>query len=200
MFVFCFCYGTTGPVIDRNDKMCPTGVGFCFFNIGCIFGGVLCENEFYYYVNDIFDDYFDENFYDNDIFIYLFIFLIYIFILCDVILISMKSSNIYSTTTTTISNRPTSMSKIKYTFDGPNRQQPDPKHTSHNKLDRFGFTTKNVQDLSIPIIKHNKKSLGSMGNGAPLPILSHQPKLLLEFEYFKQLFAQVTNPPIDPIR
>ena len=39
---------------------------------------------------------------------------------------------------------------------------------------------------------------GSMGNDAALPVLSNRPKLI--FNYFKQLFAQVTNPPIDPIR
>ena len=57
MFVFCFRCGTAGPVIDRNEKICPTGVECCVFNnIRCIFGDILCENEFYYYVNDIFDD------------------------------------------------------------------------------------------------------------------------------------------------
>ena len=83
--------------------------------IGCVFGGILCENEFYYYVNDIFD-YFNAKFYDNDIFIYLFILLIFIFF--EVVLTPVMSSHIYSTTTTTtaiISNCPTYMPRIKYT-------------------------------------------------------------------------------------
>ena len=56
----------TAPVIDSNDKISPTGVGLREFNnVGCVFGGILCENEFYYcyyHENDIFDDYFNENF------------------------------------------------------------------------------------------------------------------------------------------
>ena len=44
----------------------------------------------------------------------------------------------------------------------------------------------------------SKEALGSMGNDAPLACLAKQPRLL--YEYFRQLFAQVTNPPIDPIR
>ena len=43
-----------------------------------------------------------------------------------------------------------------------------------------------------------QEPLGSMGNDAPLAVLSNRPKLL--FDYFRQLFAQVTNPPIDPLR
>lgn len=52
--------------------------------------------------------------------------------------------------------------------------------------------------LLVPMIKNKKEALGSMGNDAPLACLSRfQP---LPYEYFKQLFAQVTNPPIDPFR
>ena len=61
--------------IDSSDKTGPTGVGFReIHNIECVFGGILCENKFYYYVSDIFDDYFNENFYDNNTFIFWFIF------------------------------------------------------------------------------------------------------------------------------
>lgn len=66
------------------------------------------------------------------------------------------------------------------------------------RLSVFGYTTEHVQMLLLPMIKNKKESLGSMGNDAPLACLSQfQP---LPYEYFKQLFAQVTNPPIDPFR
>ena len=45
---------------------------------------------------------------------------------------------------------------------------------------------------------NGEEAIGSMGNDTPLAVLSDRPQLL--FNYFKQLFAQVTNPPIDPIR
>ncbi|KAF1786951.1 Nucleophile aminohydrolase [Phytophthora cactorum] len=68
----------------------------------------------------------------------------------------------------------------------------------NRRLNMFGFTTETMDLLMMPMGIHGKESLGSMGNDAPLAVLSEQPKL--PFEYFKQLFAQVTNPPIDPIR
>ena len=46
--------------------------------------------------------------------------------------------------------------------------------------------------------RDGKEALGSMGTDTPLAVLSHRPRLL--FDYFKQLFAQVTNPPLDAIR
>lgn len=62
----------------------------------------------------------------------------------------------------------------------------------------FGYTTETVNMLLMPMIENKKEALGSMGNDAPLACLSaFQP---LPYEYFKQLFAQVTNPPIDPFR
>lgn len=62
----------------------------------------------------------------------------------------------------------------------------------------YGYTTETVQMLLVPMFKDKKEALGSMGNDAPLACLStFQP---LPYEYFKQLFAQVTNPPIDPFR
>ncbi|KAH9125252.1 hypothetical protein LEN26_003590 [Aphanomyces euteiches] len=66
------------------------------------------------------------------------------------------------------------------------------------RLNIFGFTTETMEMLLIPMGLEYKEALGSMGNDAPLAVLSEQPKL--PNEYFKQLFAQVTNPPIDPIR
>ncbi|MCU9612555.1 glutamate synthase large subunit [Caldibacillus lycopersici] len=62
----------------------------------------------------------------------------------------------------------------------------------------FGYTYEDVQKYLLPIIHDGKDPLGSMGNDTPLAVLSDRPQSL--FNYFKQLFAQVTNPPIDSIR
>ncbi|KAI0198710.1 glutamate synthase [Astrocystis sublimbata] len=62
----------------------------------------------------------------------------------------------------------------------------------------FGYTHEQVSLLLAPMASDEKEALGSMGNDAPLACLSQGPRLL--YEYFRQLFAQVTNPPIDPIR
>jgi glutamate synthase (NADPH/NADH) len=62
----------------------------------------------------------------------------------------------------------------------------------------FGYTVETLQMLMIPMLKNRKEALGSMGNDAPLACLSQMQPLV--YEYFKQLFAQVTNPPIDPFR
>ena len=66
------------------------------------------------------------------------------------------------------------------------------------RMPMFGYTIETIQMLMIPMLKTRKEALGSMGNDAPLACLSkYQPVI---YEYFKQLFAQVTNPPIDPFR
>ncbi|XP_063821102.1 uncharacterized protein LOC135071248 [Ostrinia nubilalis] len=66
------------------------------------------------------------------------------------------------------------------------------------RLSLFGYTIEAINMLLLPMIQNKKEALGSMGNDAPLACLSlFQP---LPYEYFKQLFAQVTNPPIDPFR
>ena len=65
-------------------------------------------------------------------------------------------------------------------------------------LKAFGYTFEQVSLLLGPMAADSKEALGSMGNDAPLACLAQQPRLL--YEYFRQLFAQVTNPPIDPIR
>ncbi|MBF0124117.1 MAG: glutamate synthase large subunit [Magnetococcales bacterium] len=62
----------------------------------------------------------------------------------------------------------------------------------------FGYTEEDLSVLLTPMAQQGEEPIGSMGNDAALPVLSDQPSLL--FSYFKQLFAQVTNPPIDPIR
>ncbi len=68
-------------------------------------------------------------------------------------------------------------------------------------LDRqqaFGMTQEDVKFLLAPMAVAGEEAVGSMGNDSPLAVLSDKNKPL--FSYFKQLFAQVTNPPIDPIR
>ncbi|MEO6564855.1 MAG: glutamate synthase central domain-containing protein, partial [Casimicrobiaceae bacterium] len=68
-------------------------------------------------------------------------------------------------------------------------------------LDRqqaFGYTQEDVKLLLTPMAENGEEPLGSMGNDAALTVLSDRPKVF--YNYFKQLFAQVTNPPIDPIR
>eukprot|EP00516_Mucochytrium_quahogii_P006102 CAMPEP_0203754516 /NCGR_PEP_ID=MMETSP0098-20131031/8107_1 /ASSEMBLY_ACC=CAM_ASM_000208 /TAXON_ID=96639 /ORGANISM=" , Strain NY0313808BC1" /LENGTH=1547 /DNA_ID=CAMNT_0050645575 /DNA_START=283 /DNA_END=4922 /DNA_ORIENTATION=- len=66
------------------------------------------------------------------------------------------------------------------------------------KLNTFGYTTETLDLLIAPMAVNGKEALGSMGVDTPLACLSRLPQS--PFEYFKQLFAQVTNPPIDPIR
>ncbi|WP_453933544.1 glutamate synthase-related protein [Acidovorax temperans] len=68
-------------------------------------------------------------------------------------------------------------------------------------LDRqqaFGYTQEDIKFLMAPMAKNGEEGIGSMGNDSPLAVLSGKNKPL--YNYFKQLFAQVTNPPIDPIR
>src|SRR5690606_22763462 len=62
----------------------------------------------------------------------------------------------------------------------------------------FGYTNEEVEKVIKPMIETGKEPIGSMGYDAPLAVLSNQSQLL--FNYFKQKFAQVTNPPIDAIR
>jgi glutamate synthase (NADPH/NADH) large chain len=62
----------------------------------------------------------------------------------------------------------------------------------------FGYTAEDVESIIMPMAIDGKEPVGSMGTDAPLAVLSNKPQHLSN--YFKQLFAQVTNPPIDPIR
>lgn len=78
---------------------------------------------------------------------------------------------------------------------------PLPKPNKETLLKRqvaFGYTLEDLNKFIKPMALKALDPLGSMGNDAPLAVLSSQPQLL--FNYFKQLFAQVTNPPIDAIR
>ena len=62
----------------------------------------------------------------------------------------------------------------------------------------FGYTYEDQRILLAPMARDGVEAVGSMGNDAALAVLSNQPRIL--YDYFKQLFAQVTNPPIDSIR
>lgn len=62
----------------------------------------------------------------------------------------------------------------------------------------FGYSKEDLESILIPMATEGYEPTGSMGNDTPLAVLSERPYRL--FNYFKQLFAQVTNPPIDPIR
>ncbi len=62
----------------------------------------------------------------------------------------------------------------------------------------FGYTKEDINTIILPMAKTSKEPIGSMGNDTPIAVLSERPQLL--FNYFKQLFAQVTNPPLDGIR
>jgi glutamate synthase domain-containing protein 2/glutamate synthase domain-containing protein 1/glutamate synthase domain-containing protein 3 len=73
----------------------------------------------------------------------------------------------------------------------------DPK-TLLGKQKAFGYTLEDLRILMPPMALNGQEAIGSMGTDTPLAVLSDRPQLL--FHYFKQLFAQVTNPPIDPIR
>ncbi|MDN5938012.1 MAG: glutamate synthase-related protein [Salinisphaera sp.] len=79
--------------------------------------------------------------------------------------------------------------------------EPDRPAFSESLLDRqqaFGYTQEDVKFLLTPMVADGEEGIGSMGNDAPLAVLSDKDKPL--YHYFRQLFAQVTNPPIDPIR
>ena len=78
---------------------------------------------------------------------------------------------------------------------------PPPPRTNVSLLDRqqaFGYTQESLKFLMMPMAESGQEAVGSMGTDTPLSALSSRPKLL--HTYFKQNFAQVTNPPIDPIR
>ncbi len=74
-------------------------------------------------------------------------------------------------------------------------------HTTESVLRRqqtFGYTEEELRVLVTPMAKSGAEAIGSMGTDTPLAVLSERPRLL--FDYFAQLFAQVTNPPLDAIR
>ena len=75
---------------------------------------------------------------------------------------------------------------------------PNEKLDFETRLRIFGYTQEDLKTLILPMCSSGKEAIGSMGTDTPLAVLSTKPQLL--FNYFKQLFAQVTNPPLDGIR
>ncbi len=67
-----------------------------------------------------------------------------------------------------------------------------------DKQQAFGYTQETMKFFLLPMAQNGEDPIGSMGNDATLAVLSNRPRLM--YDYFKQTFAQVTNPPIDPIR
>ena len=77
------------------------------------------------------------------------------------------------------------------------RRQSD-RSTLLARMQAFGYTAETLQFMLLPLIRELRDPVGSMGNDSALACLSDQPRMV--YDYFKQLFAQVTNPPIDSIR
>ena len=93
------------------------------------------------------------------------------------------------------------LSENKVSLDDVSSSQPaDPIPAEElNRLQQaFGYNVEELRLLTTPMAENGYEAVGSMGNDAPLAVLSDQNQLL--FNYFKQLFAQVTNPPLDAIR
>jgi glutamate synthase (NADPH/NADH) large chain len=78
---------------------------------------------------------------------------------------------------------------VAHSLDGENIMQ---------RMQAFGYTTETMQFMLIPLVTESRDPLGSMGNDSALACLSDKPRMI--YDYFKQLFAQITNPPIDSIR
>jgi glutamate synthase (NADPH/NADH) large chain len=66
------------------------------------------------------------------------------------------------------------------------------------RMQAFGYTTETMHFMLQPMVREHRDPVGSMGNDSALAVLSDKPRML--YDYFRQLFAQVTNPPIDSIR
>ncbi len=76
---------------------------------------------------------------------------------------------------------------------------PQPDHpTLRQRQQAFGYTIEELKMVITPMVVNGEEAISSMGTDTPLAVLSERPQLL--YKYFRQLFAQVTNPPIDPIR
>jgi glutamate synthase (NADPH/NADH) large chain len=94
------------------------------------------------------------------------------------------------------------LNKYKIRLD----ELPEPRvmftHLEHEQVFKyqkaFGYSTEDLDTIIAPMALDGKEPIGSMGTDVPLAVLSDQPQHISS--YFKQLFAQVTNPPIDPIR
>ena len=75
---------------------------------------------------------------------------------------------------------------------------PTEKEDFETRMRIFGYTQEDLKTVILPMTTNGKEAMGSMGIDTPLAVLSERPQLL--YNYFKQLFAQVTNPPLDGIR
>ncbi|MCP4451652.1 MAG: glutamate synthase large subunit, partial [Planctomycetes bacterium] len=87
--------------------------------------------------------------------------------------------------------------ELRGLFDAPKLPKPD-HATLVKRLRTFGYTSEELKSVLGPMGINGQEPVGSMGNDTPLAILSDRSKLL--FSYFRQLFAQVTNPAVDPLR
>ncbi len=87
--------------------------------------------------------------------------------------------------------------ELRGLFDAPKLVKSDPQ-TIAQRMRAFGYTREELKMVLTPMGANGQEPVGSMGNDTPLAVLSDRSKLL--FNYFKQLFAQVTNPAIDPLR
>ena len=91
--------------------------------------------------------------------------------------------------------------RIRVKLDDVESDKLQPERSAVSLLDRqqaFAYTQEDIKFLMTPMAVNGEEPVGSMGNDTPLAVLSNKNKTL--YHYFKQLFAQVTNPPIDPIR
>ena len=100
-------------------------------------------------------------------------------------------------------NKPYSewMERIRVRLDDVDADRQQPERSSVALLERqqaFAWTQEDLKFILTPMSANGEEPTGSMGNDSPLAVLSDKNKTL--YHYFKQLFAQVTNPPIDPIR
>ncbi|HOM76453.1 MAG TPA: glutamate synthase large subunit, partial [Anaerohalosphaeraceae bacterium] len=87
--------------------------------------------------------------------------------------------------------------ELKGLFDTPTLELGTPE-TLAARMRMFGYTREELRVLIKPMAVNAQEPVGSMGTDTPPAVLSDRPRLL--YDYFKQLFAQVTNPPIDPLR
>ncbi len=91
--------------------------------------------------------------------------------------------------------------RIRIKLDDVESDGARPRRSAVPLVDRqqaFAYTQEDIKFLMTPMASNGEEPVGSMGNDSPLAVLSNKNKTL--YSYFKQLFAQVTNPPIDPIR
>ncbi|WP_017380520.1 glutamate synthase large subunit [Paenisporosarcina sp. TG-14] len=93
------------------------------------------------------------------------------------------------------------LKNLKELDDIPEASEQPPVHLGEQLLEQqlaFGYTREELNKIIKPLVLDGKDPVGSMGYDSPLAVLSKKPQLL--YNYFKQLFAQVTNPPLDAIR